>query len=96
MRSIFVQDTEAAKDVVVRPKALSGVRGSIGAPMPGEILEIKVKEGDHVEPKTTVFVLSAMKMEMNVDTPIAGTVKKIYLPAGSKVSPNDLVIEIEP
>lgn len=64
--------------------------------MPGEILEIKVKEGDRVEPKTTVFVLSAMKMEMNVDTPIAGTVKKIHLVAGSKVAPNDLVIEIEP
>ncbi|KAI6190009.1 Pyruvate carboxylase [Aphelenchoides bicaudatus] len=35
MRSMFVQDKEAAKDVVVRPKALAGVRGSIGAPMPG-------------------------------------------------------------
>lgn len=46
MRSLFVQDREASKDIVVRPKALSGVRGSIGAPMPGEILELKVKEGD--------------------------------------------------
>lgn len=64
--------------------------------MPGEILEVKVKEGDRVEPKTTVFVLSAMKMEMNVDTPIAGIVKKIYLPPGTKVQPNDLVVEIEP
>lgn len=96
MRSIFVQDKEAAKSVVVRPKALPGVRGSIGAPMPGDILEIKVKEGDVVQPKSTLFVLSAMKMEMNVDTPIAGTVKRIYLQAGEKVSPNDLVIEIEP
>jgi pyruvate carboxylase len=95
MRSIFVRDTEAAKDVVVRPKALAGVRGSIGAPMPGEILEIKVKEGDKIEAKTTVFVLSAMKMEMNVDTPIGGIVKKIYLKASDKVAPGDLVVEIE-
>lgn len=33
---------------MTRPKALQGVRGSIGAPMPGEILELKVKEGDKV------------------------------------------------
>ncbi|KAI6228782.1 Pyruvate carboxylase [Aphelenchoides fujianensis] len=95
MRSIFVQDKEAAKGVVIHPKALPGVRGSIGAPMPGEILDLKVKEGDRVEPKTTLFVLSAMKMEMNVDTPIAGVVKRIHLPVGSKVAPNDLVVEIE-
>lgn len=38
--------------------------------MPGEILEVKVKEGQRIDAKTTVFVLSAMKMEMNVDTPI--------------------------
>ena len=36
------------QEIVTRPKALPGVRGSIGAPMPGEILEVKVKEGDKV------------------------------------------------
>ncbi|KAI6172866.1 Pyruvate carboxylase [Aphelenchoides besseyi] len=96
MRSIFVQDKEAAKEVVVNRKADSDCRGQIGAPMPGEILDVKVKEGDEVDAKTTLFVLSAMKMEMNVDTPIAGTVKKIHLSVGSKVAANDLVIEIEP
>ncbi|KAI1719359.1 carbamoyl-phosphate synthase L chain, ATP binding domain-containing protein [Ditylenchus destructor] len=95
MRSMFVLDKEASKGVVVRPKAVPGNRGSIGAPMPGDILEVKVKEGDQVTPKTTLFVLSAMKMEMSIDTPIAGTVKKIHLPAGSKASAGDLVIEIE-
>ncbi|KAI1720788.1 carbamoyl-phosphate synthase L chain, ATP binding domain-containing protein [Ditylenchus destructor] len=95
MRSMFVLDKEASKGVVVRPKAVPGNRGSIGAPMPGDILEVKVKEGDKVTPKTTLFVLSAMKMEMSIDTPIAGTVKKIHLPAGSKASAGDLVIEIE-
>lgn len=75
MRSIFVLDTEASKvrifndtisiyiqEIIVRPRALPGVRGSIGAPMPGEILELKVKEGDHVHAKSALFVLSAMKV----------------------------------
>lgn len=95
-RSMFVTDREASKSIVVWQKALPGVRGSIGAPMPGDILELKVKKGDRVQPKTTLFVLSAMKMEMNIDTPIAGVVKKIHLPAGSKAAAGDLVIEIEP
>ena len=37
------------KEIETRPKALPGVRGSIGLPMPGQILEIKVKEGDKVQ-----------------------------------------------
>ncbi|KAK0411400.1 hypothetical protein QR680_005636 [Steinernema hermaphroditum] len=96
MRSIFVQDKEASKDIVVRPKALPGVRGSIGSPMPGEVLEVKVKEDDKVSPKTPLFVLSAMKMEMMVDSPIAGTVKKVHVKSGTKCAAGDLVIEIEP
>jgi len=96
MRSMFILDKEASKSIVVRAKALAGVKGSIGAPMPGDILEVKVKVGDKVQPKQTLFVLSAMKMEMNVDSPIAGTVKAIHLNSGEKVAPNDLVIEVEP
>ncbi|GMT10714.1 hypothetical protein PFISCL1PPCAC_2011, partial [Pristionchus fissidentatus] len=96
MRSIFVQDKEASKEIVTRPKALPGVRGSVGAPMPGEILEIKVKEGDKIGPKTPLFVLSAMKMEMVIDSPLAGTVKKIHATKGLKCAAGDLVVEIEP
>ncbi|KAK5969283.1 Pyruvate carboxylase mitochondrial [Trichostrongylus colubriformis] len=83
-------------EINTRPKALPGVRGSIGAPMPGEILEIHVKEGDKVVPKQPLFVLSAMKMEMVIDTPIAGTVKRIHLEPRAKCSAGDLVVEIEP
>ncbi|CAI4226109.1 unnamed protein product [Auanema sp. JU1783] len=96
MRSIFVQDTDASKEIVSRPRALPGVRGSVGAPMPGEILEMKVKEGDKVTPKQPLFVLSAMKMEMVIDAPIAGVIKKIYTTKGTKCSAGDLIIDIEP
>uniref|UniRef100_A0A914QIV5 Lipoyl-binding domain-containing protein n=1 Tax=Panagrolaimus davidi TaxID=227884 RepID=A0A914QIV5_9BILA len=63
--------------------------------MPGEILEVRVKEGDKVNQKDALFVLSAMKMEMNIEAPVAGTVKTIYLGKGEKVSAGDLIIEIE-
>src|SRR5690349_3440720 len=95
MRSMLIQDQEASKSIVVRPKANPIVKGSIGAPMPGEILDVKVKEGDVVQPKQTLFVLSAMKMEMNIDAPVAGTVKRVHLGKGEKCAAGDLVIEVE-
>uniref|UniRef100_A0A0N4ZR64 Pyruvate carboxylase n=1 Tax=Parastrongyloides trichosuri TaxID=131310 RepID=A0A0N4ZR64_PARTI len=94
-RTVFVKDTEASKDIITRAKAVAGVKGSVGCPMPGEILEIKVKEGDVVTAKSPLFVLSAMKMEMVIDAPIGGTVKKIHLLKGDKVNGGDLVIDIE-
>uniref|UniRef100_A0AC34FRA8 Lipoyl-binding domain-containing protein n=1 Tax=Panagrolaimus sp. ES5 TaxID=591445 RepID=A0AC34FRA8_9BILA len=95
MRSIFVRDEEASKGIVVRPKALAGFRGHIGAPMPGEILDVLVKEGDKVNQKDALFVLSAMKMEMTIEAPVAGTVKRIYLGKGEKLAAGDLIVEIE-
>ncbi|MFH4973547.1 hypothetical protein AB6A40_000256 [Gnathostoma spinigerum] len=96
MRTMFVQDKVASKKIISRPRAIPGVRGSIGAPMPGEILEIKVKEGDKVSAKTPLFVLSAMKMEMVIDSPIAGTVKKIHMGPKTKCEAGDLVIDVAP
>lgn len=43
-----------------------------------------------------LFVLSAMKMEMVIDSPISGTVKQIYAAKGTKCAAGDLIIEIEP
>lgn len=37
MRSMFILDQEASKDIVVRPKAMPGIKGQIGAPMPGDV-----------------------------------------------------------
>uniref|UniRef100_A0AC34FYH7 Lipoyl-binding domain-containing protein n=1 Tax=Panagrolaimus sp. ES5 TaxID=591445 RepID=A0AC34FYH7_9BILA len=70
-------------------------RGHIGAPMPGEILDVLVKEGDKVNQKDALFVLSAMKMEMTIEAPVAGTVKRIYLGKGEKLAAGDLIVEIE-
>ncbi len=80
----------------MRPRALAGVRGSVGAPMPGESLELKVKEGDVVVAKQPLFVLSAMKMELTVDAPIAGTVQRIHAQSKDKLAAGDLVIDIQP
>lgn len=54
-----------------------------------------MKEGDHVEKGQPLIVLSAMKMEMVVQSPKAGTVKKLEISNGMKLEGEDLILVIE-
>lgn len=59
------------------------------------ISDIRVKEGDHVEKGQPLVVLSAMKMEMVVQAPIAGTIKKLEISNGMKLEGEDLILVME-
>jgi pyruvate carboxylase len=95
LRSILVKDLEAMKEISFHPKALKGVKGSVGAPMPGEVLAVRVSVGDEVEKGQPVAILSAMKMEMVVNAPISGKVKELYISKGMKLEGEDLLMDIE-
>ncbi|BFZ07213.1 hypothetical protein BsWGS_10252 [Bradybaena similaris] len=95
LRAVRIRDEEAQKELHVHPKALKGVRGSVGAPMPGTVIDIKVKEGEDVEKGQPLLVLSAMKMEMVVSAPLAGKVKLIAVTKDMKLEGDDLLVEIE-
>ncbi|XP_078001035.1 pyruvate carboxylase, mitochondrial-like isoform X2 [Glandiceps talaboti] len=95
LRSIHIKDKEALKELHVHPKALKGVKGSVGAPMPGSVIEVKAKEGDKVNKGDPLVVLSAMKMEMVVSSPCSGTVKKLWVSKGSPLEGDDLIADIE-
>ncbi|VDP79079.1 unnamed protein product [Schistosoma mattheei] len=95
LRSILISDKEATKSISFHPKALKGVKGSVGSPMPGELVTINVKDGDVVEKGQKLATLSAMKMEMSITAPISGCIKKIYVSSGMKVSGDDLLFDIE-
>ncbi|XP_034234094.1 pyruvate carboxylase, mitochondrial isoform X1 [Thrips palmi] len=95
MRSVFIQDKEARKEIHIHPKAQKGVKGQIGSPMPGSVIEVQVQVGQKVEKGAPLVVISAMKMEMVVQAPIAGTVKSIDIQPGMKVEGDDLLATIE-
>lgn len=59
------------------------------------VTDVRVKEGDHVEKGQPLVVLSAMKMEMVVQSPIAGTVKKLEISNGMKLEGEDLLLTFE-
>ncbi|EEB20545.1 pyruvate carboxylase, putative, partial [Pediculus humanus corporis] len=64
LRSVMVKDKEAVKEIHLHPKANKRNEKEIGAPMPGEVIDIKIKAGDVIEKGGALIVLSAMKMEM--------------------------------
>ena len=55
------------------------VIGGLIAPMPGKVVDLKVKVGDKVSKGDPVVILEAMKMEHQVNAPEAGKVREIYI-----------------
>ena len=94
-RMAHIKDITVGSDIQSRPKALKEVEGSVGAPMPGVVLETKVSKGDTVEVGDGLLVLSAMKMETMVSSPVKGIVAKVIVTAGDQVDVGDLVVEVE-
>ncbi|KAL3909802.1 MAG: hypothetical protein SGARI_002414 [Bacillariaceae sp.] len=94
-RTVTVKDNAAGvEDAAERPKALNGVEGSVGAPMPGVVLETKVKKGDVVDVGAPLVSLSAMKMETMVASPVKGVVERVVVTAGEQIDGGDLLVDI--
>ncbi len=83
---------KAAAAPAAKPAA-TGAAGSvkINAPMPGKIVDVKVKVGDAVKKGQTVLVLEAMKMENDIVAPEDGTVASINVAVGSAVEAGETI-----
>jgi biotin carboxyl carrier protein len=67
----------------------------IKAPMPGLVLEIKVKSGDQVKQGDSLIVLEAMKMENVLKAHHDGAVRVVNVEKGQAVDKGQVLIEIE-
>jgi pyruvate carboxylase len=94
-RAVKIKDKRATVTTVVRPKAVKGKDGSIGAPMPGLVTEVKVREGQEVKMGEPLCVLSAMKMETVVGAKKPGKIVSLPIIVGDNVAAGDLLVEIE-
>lgn len=65
----------------------------VRSPMPGNILAVKVAEGQTVNPGDVLFILEAMKMENEIVAPAAGTVRQLLVGKGSVVE-TDAVLAV--
>ena len=83
----------AAAPKPAAPKS-SGNAGSVQvkAPMPGTILDIKVKPGDKVKNGQAVCVLEAMKMENEIPAPQDGTIASVEVSKGASVETGAVLV----
>jgi biotin carboxyl carrier protein len=69
--------------------------GELTAPMPGQVRAVNVGEGDEVLKGQTLLLLEAMKMEIRVQAPRDGIVKKLLVKQGQTVERDQVLIEVE-
>lgn len=67
---------------------------AVCAPLPGIIVSVPVQVGQQVREGDVVAVLEAMKMENDITSPYAGTVKQVLVSRGDSVAMNDPLVVI--
>lgn len=90
--------TLVRKKVVVHKDEAEVVKSSVikvTAPLPGTIIQVKVKQGDKVKKGDCLLTMEAMKMENNILSDREGIIKSINVSPGDNVLQGDLLTEIE-
>lgn len=70
--------------------------GRVKPPMPGKVVEVKVKEGQEVKEGDVLCVLEAMKMQNDLKCPVNGKVTRVHVQDGANVEATTILIEVEP
>jgi len=68
--------------------------GDVTTTMPGNIVDVLVKEGDTVKAGQPVLITEAMKMEAEIQAPIAGRISAVHVKKGDRVTPGEVLVEI--
>lgn len=65
------------------------------APLPGNIMQLFVKEGDQIKKEDKLLIYEAMKMENKLLSEKDGVIKSIHVKPGDSVLQDELLIELE-
>ncbi|HAQ95937.1 MULTISPECIES: biotin/lipoyl-containing protein [Faecalibacterium] len=87
---------KAAPAPAAAPKAAAGAAGAVTvkAPMPGNILDVKVQAGASVKAGDVLVILEAMKMENEILAPQDGTVASVNVNKGDTVNSGDVLVSM--
>jgi pyruvate carboxylase len=94
-RNIDVRDLALEPDEKSRVKADRSDPMQVGAPMPGLVVTVGVKQGDTVSAGQKLLTLEAMKMETTLYAERAGRVAELLVQPGTPVDANDLMLRLE-
>lgn len=70
--------------------------GKVSANIPGKVVTVEVSVGDVVEEGQVVMILEAMKMQNEIQAPVAGTVTEIHCDEGQSIEANVPLLVITP
>ncbi|KAF8343434.1 pyruvate carboxylase [Amanita rubescens] len=83
VRAVSVEDKNSAVETVSREKATADP-GSVGAPMSGVVVEVRVKEGQEILKGDPLCVTA----------PVSGHIKRVVVHEGDSINQGDLTVEI--
>jgi pyruvate carboxylase subunit B len=91
------KETTPAEKETKEPGAIEPeVEGTaIKASMPGLIIRFDVKKGDKVKEGDNIVVMEAMKMAIDIVSPVDGIVKSVNFKEGDNIARDDILAIIE-
>lgn len=105
LKEVFVEEDEAANPAASKsanpksanpaptaPKQKAHHKGHISSNMPGTLVKLNCKVGDAVKSGDVVAIVEAMKMENEITAHESGTIKEIYVEAGSQIAANQPIM----
>ncbi|HEY3424580.1 MAG TPA: biotin/lipoyl-containing protein [Negativicutes bacterium] len=85
----------AAPAPVAAPASNAGAVGTkISAPMPGNIIDVKVEVGDNVKKGQELIILEAMKMRNPMLAVTDGVIQAIYVKPGDAIQTGTILLVI--
>ncbi len=94
-REVEVLDRSLKSTIVANVKADPNDPTHIAASMPGMVIGVAVKVGDHVTKGQKLLALEAMKMETSINADRDGNVDQLLVRSGSQVETNDLLVVLK-
>jgi len=64
----------------------------VNSPIPGKVIEVRVKPGQKVTAGQVMVIIEAMKMENEITAPVHGTVREVMVDAGATVTSGQLLV----
>jgi len=94
-REIRIKDQSIKTATILKKKAEPTNREHVGATMPGSVLKVFVKKGDHVKKGQELLITEAMKMETNIEAMYDGVIEHVYVAEGEPIQAGDLLLAMK-